>query len=84
MVVTRETVLSCIPMSSATSRRMSGLRCAIPLSRKSRWNLMIESVTLTMVRWRWWMERISHTAERSFSWMYSLLWALAPFFSAFR
>jgi len=37
-----------------------------------------------MVRWRWWMERISHTAERSFSWMYSLLCALAPFFSAFR
>ena len=46
LVVTRETVDSCIPMSSATSRRMSGFRKAIPLSRKSRWNFTIDSVTL--------------------------------------
>src|SRR5438445_472329 len=32
---------------------------------------MIESATFTMVRCRWWMERMSHTAERSLSWMYS-------------
>ena len=45
-VVTRETVDSCMPMSSATSRRMSGLRWAMPLSRKSRWNFTMLSVTL--------------------------------------
>ena len=46
LVVTRETVDSCMPMSSATSRRMSGFRCAMPLSKKSRWNFTIDSVTL--------------------------------------
>ena len=71
LVVTRETVDSCIPMSSATSRRMSGFKCAVPLSKNSRWNLRIDSVTRTMVRWRCWIERISHWALRSFSWMYS-------------
>src|SRR3954447_4995175 len=63
-VVTREIVDSCIEMSSATSRRMSGLRYVMPLSKNSRWNLMIDSVTLTIVRWRCWIERISHCAER--------------------
>ena len=46
LVVTRETVDSCMPMSSATSRRISGLRYAMPLSKNSRWNFTIDSVTL--------------------------------------
>ena len=35
-VVTRLTVDSCMPMSSATSRRFKGLRCAMPLSKNWR------------------------------------------------
>ena len=50
----------------------------MPRSKKSRWNLMIDSVTLMIVRCRCWMERMSHCAERSLSWMYSL----APFESS--
>ncbi len=46
LVVTRDTVDSCMPMSSATSRRISGLRCAMPLSKNSRWNFRIDSVDL--------------------------------------
>ena len=46
---------------------------------------MIESATFTIVLCRWWMERMSHTADRSLSWMYSLAFPLlAPFFSACR
>ena len=67
-VVTRDTVDSCMPMSSATSRRISGFRCAMPLSKNSRWNFRIDSATLMIVRWRCWIERISHCAERSLSW----------------
>ena len=37
LVVTRLTVDSCISMSSATSRRFSGFRWAMPCSKKSRW-----------------------------------------------
>ena len=81
-VVTRDTVDSCMPMSSATSRRMSGFRCAVPLSKNSRWNFRIDSVTRTIVRCRCWIDRMSHCALRSFSWMYSR--ALAPPASAVR
>jgi len=57
---------------------MSGFKCAMPFSKNSRWNLMMLSVTLTMVRCRCWIERISHCAERSLSWMYSLALPLPP------
>ena len=39
LAVARLTVDSCMPMSSATSFSTSGLRWAMPRSRKSRWNL---------------------------------------------
>src|SRR5213082_1885675 len=53
LVVTRLIVDSCMPMSSPTSRRDSGLRCGNPRSRKSRWNLTIDCVTFRSVRCRW-------------------------------
>ena len=71
LVVTRETVDSCMPMSSATSRRLSGRRCSGPLSKKPRWKRMIDSITRTIVRWRWWIDLISQIADRSFSRTYS-------------
>ena len=45
-VVTRETVDSCISMSSATSRRFSGRRWLMPRSKNSRWCLMMLCITL--------------------------------------
>ena len=50
-------------MSSATSRRISGFRSAMPLSKNSRWNFRIDSATLMIVRWRCWIDRISHCAR---------------------
>src|SRR3990172_9233436 len=44
-VVTRLMVDSCMPMSSPTSRRESGRRQGSPLSRNSRWNFTMLSVT---------------------------------------
>ena len=46
LVVTRLTVDSCMPMSSATSRRFSGRRCWTPRSKNSRWCLMMLCITL--------------------------------------
>ena len=43
--VTRLTVDSCMPMSSATSRRMSGRIAPAPRSKNSRWNLSRLSIT---------------------------------------
>src|SRR5688500_18975802 len=70
-VVTRLTVDSCIWMSSATSLRINGRRCSTPRSKNSRWNWRMLFVTLRIVRWRCWIERMSHCAERSRSVMYS-------------
>ena len=67
--VARLTVDSCMPMSSATSFSTSGFRCAMPRSRKSRWNLTMLVVTMNSVRWRCWMLLISHAAARILSWM---------------
>ena len=44
--VTPLTVVSCMPLSPATSRRTIGRRCVIPLSRNSRCIFTIDSVTL--------------------------------------
>ena len=43
---TRETVLSCMPMSVATARSTSGRRWVMPSSRKPRWWRMMDSATL--------------------------------------
>jgi hypothetical protein len=46
---------------------------------------MIESATFTIVLCLWWIDLMSHTAERSLSWMYSLAFPFAAaFFSACR
>src|SRR6266704_4819738 len=49
--VTRLTVLSCMLMTSATSRRVSGFRYSTPFSKKSRWRSTMKFITLSMV-WR--------------------------------
>ncbi len=49
--VTRDTVDSCMLMTSATSRRVSGLRCSIPSSKKSRCRSTMKFITLSIV-WR--------------------------------
>ena len=46
LAVARLTVDSCMPMSLATSFSTSGRRCETPCSRNSRWNLMIDCVTM--------------------------------------
>src|SRR4029453_2259945 len=72
LVVTRLIVDSCMPMSSPTSRSESGRRCDSPRSRKSRWNLTIDCVTLRSVRWRWSTLLINQSADRSFCSTYCL------------
>ena len=42
-----------------------------PLSKKPRWKRMIDSITRTIVRWRWWIDLINQIADRSFSRTYS-------------
>src|SRR5438477_544284 len=49
--VTRLTVLSCMLITSATSRRVSGFRYSTPFSKKSRWRSTMKFITLSMV-WR--------------------------------
>ena len=66
---TRETVDSCMPMSSATSRSTIGRRRSMPCSRNSCCWRTIELATLWIVRWRWSIDLISQTAERIFSLM---------------
>src|SRR5262249_55097512 len=48
-LVTRLTVLSCMLMTSATSRRVSGFRCSIPFSKKSRCRSTMKFMTLSIV-----------------------------------
>ncbi len=48
-LVTRLTVDSCMLMTSATSRRVSGLRYSMPFSKKSRCRSTMKFITLSMV-----------------------------------
>src|SRR5690606_19004590 len=48
-LVTRDTVDSCIEITSATSRSVSGLRYSIPFSKKSRWRSTMKFITLSIV-----------------------------------
>src|SRR6266700_1373397 len=49
--VTRLTVLSCMLITSATSRSVSGFKYSTPFSKKSRWRSTMKFITLSMV-WR--------------------------------
>src|SRR5262249_10335598 len=64
LVVTRLTVDSCIPMSSATSRKESGCSWGSPWSRNSFWNVTIDLVTRYRVRCRCCTLLISQIADR--------------------
>ena len=75
----RLTSTATVRLSPAAS--ISSRRCCAPFSKNSRWNFRIDFVTLTIVRWRCWIERMSYCAERRRSVTCSLasrLWPMAP------
>src|SRR2546430_10530636 len=47
--VTRLTVLSCMLITSATSRRVSGFKYSTPFSKKSRWRSTMKFITFSIV-----------------------------------
>ncbi len=63
LLVTRETVDSCRPSSSAISRRPSGFMAIAPNSRKCFWRETMASATLRMVEKRCSTLRIVHLAS---------------------
>ena len=70
--VTRETVDSCMSMTSATSRSVSGLRYCTPFSKKSRCRSTMKFITFSIVCRRCSMAWIIQLAEFSLLEMNSL------------
>ena len=64
-LVTRLTVDSCMPMTSATSRSVRGLRYCTPFSKNSRCRSTMKCITLSIVWRRCSMAWMSHCAALS-------------------